>query len=119
MVFYFLCAAQYMFIQDQPQRHLLCLPSALLIPDLSICYGAGGTGGGVIQGTASEAVLVGLLAAREKWVTKLTSAGGVSQSEALSKLVVYTSDQAHSCVQKACMVRLGKEFRRSMIREPV
>jgi hypothetical protein len=62
---------------------------------------------------------VGLLAAREKWVTKLTSAGGVSQSEALSKLVVYTSDQAHSCVQKACMVSLGKEFRESMIREPI
>ncbi|GAQ86385.1 aromatic aldehyde synthase [Klebsormidium nitens] len=75
---------------------LLNLPEAFLH--------TGGTGGGVIQGTASEAVLVALLAARQKWVAKLTQGGDISQSEALSKLVVYTSDQAHSCVQKACMV---------------
>ncbi|MFT4626923.1 MAG: aromatic-L-amino-acid decarboxylase, partial [Myxococcota bacterium] len=50
------------------------------------------TGGGVIQGTASEATLVSLLAARAR-------AGGP-----VAELCVYTSSQAHSSVVKAAMV---------------
>ncbi|KAK6940596.1 Pyridoxal phosphate-dependent decarboxylase [Dillenia turbinata] len=56
-----------------------------------------GQGGGVIQGTASEAVLVVLLAARDR---VLRRAG----KSALEKLVVYASDQTHSCIQKACQI---------------
>ncbi|XP_021280366.1 tyrosine decarboxylase 1 isoform X2 [Herrania umbratica] len=56
-----------------------------------------GQGGGVIQGTASEAVLVVLLAARDK-VLKAVGKG------ALGKLVVYASDQTHAALQKACQV---------------
>lgn len=58
-----------------------------------------GQGGGVIQGTASESVLVVLLAARDRVLTKLGK-------NALEKLVVYASDQTHSALQKACKVSL-------------
>lgn len=56
-----------------------------------------GQGGGVIQGTASEAVLVVLLAARDKILRK------VGRS-ALPRLVMYGSDQTHSALLKACQV---------------
>ncbi|KAK9281335.1 hypothetical protein L1049_004234 [Liquidambar formosana] len=56
-----------------------------------------GQGGGVIQGTASEAVLVVLLAARDKILRKFGK-------NALEKLVVYGSDQTHSALQKACQI---------------
>lgn len=58
-----------------------------------------GQGGGVIQGTASEAVLVVLLAARDKFLRKVGK-------NSLGKLVVYASDQTHSALQKACQVYL-------------
>ncbi len=48
-------------------------------------------GGGVIQGTASEATLVAMLAAKQR-------IGGVGP------LVVYTSTQAHSSIIKAAMI---------------
>jgi hypothetical protein len=54
-------------------------------------------GGGVIQGTASEAVLVVLLAARDRTLRK----HGKRSPE---KLVVYASDQTHASLQKACQV---------------
>jgi aromatic-L-amino-acid decarboxylase len=57
-------------------------------------------GGGVIQGTASEATLVALVAAR-------TCARGVwvrSGSAGAFTPVVYTSDQAHSSVLKSAMI---------------
>ncbi|MBA0605293.1 hypothetical protein Godav_017882 [Gossypium davidsonii] len=56
-----------------------------------------GQGGGVIQGTASEAVLVVLLAARDKVLRRVGK-------DALEKLVVYASDQTHSSLQKACQI---------------
>ncbi|KAL3715455.1 hypothetical protein ACJRO7_007226 [Eucalyptus globulus] len=56
-----------------------------------------GPGGGVIQGTASEAVLVVLLAARDKFLSRIGKSS-------LNKLVVYSSDQTHSALQKACQI---------------
>uniref|UniRef100_A0A224X465 Tryptophan decarboxylase n=1 Tax=Hypericum kalmianum TaxID=473045 RepID=A0A224X465_9ROSI len=56
-----------------------------------------GHGGGVIQGSASEAVLVVLLAARDKVLRRVGK-------NALDKLVVYGSDQTHSGLQKACQI---------------
>ncbi|KAH0909335.1 hypothetical protein HID58_032656 [Brassica napus] len=56
-----------------------------------------GKGGGVIQGSASEAILVVMIAARDK---VLRTAG----KNALGKLVVYSSDQTHSALQKACQI---------------
>lgn len=58
-----------------------------------------GQGGGVIQGTASEAFLVVLVAARDKILRKVGK-------KSLEKLVVYASDQTHSAMQKACQVRI-------------
>ncbi|XP_065865254.1 phenylacetaldehyde synthase [Euphorbia lathyris] len=56
-----------------------------------------GGGGGVIQGTASEAILVALLAARDKVLRRVGK-------DALGKLVVYASDQTHSAFHKACQI---------------
>lgn len=80
---------------------LLGLPPAFLTvqPDSSK-----GAGGGVIQGTASEATLVALLAARAQTMT------GRDAADALG-LVAYTSDQAwhgtgaavlHLCILLGC-----------------
>ncbi|KAJ7981378.1 Tyrosine decarboxylase [Quillaja saponaria] len=53
-----------------------------------------GTGGGVIQGTTSEAILVTLAAARDRALDFIGS-------ENIKKLVVYSSDQTHSTFMKA------------------
>ncbi|KAJ8679478.1 hypothetical protein QAD02_015265 [Eretmocerus hayati] len=61
-----------------------------------------GYGGGVIQGSASEAALVGLLAAREISVTRLKRAHPHwDEGMIRSKLIAYTSDQANSSVEKS------------------
>lgn len=60
---------------------------------------ASGTGGGVIQGTASEATLVAMLAGRQR--ARRLFAAGASHDPAFS---VYTSTQAHSSVIKAAMI---------------
>uniref|UniRef100_A0A5B7A7J3 L-tryptophan decarboxylase n=1 Tax=Davidia involucrata TaxID=16924 RepID=A0A5B7A7J3_DAVIN len=54
-----------------------------------------GTGGGVLQGTTSEAILCTLIAARDRALESI----GVDK---ISKLVVYGSDQTHSTYAKAC-----------------
>lgn len=67
--------------------------------------GTEGKGGGVIQGTASEATLIALLAARSK-IVKLIQADHPDRSETdiISKLVAYSSDQAHSSVERAGLI---------------
>mmetsp|Transcript_11451 Transcript_11451/g.20219 ORF Transcript_11451/g.20219 Transcript_11451/m.20219 type:complete len:510 (-) Transcript_11451:379-1908(-) len=60
-------------------------------------FSSEGPGGGVIQSTTSDAVLVALVAARSKALQG-------RPMEDVVKLVAYCSDQAHSCVKKACMV---------------
>ncbi len=62
--------------------------------ELPECFRSSGPGGGVIQDGASGATLCALLAARER-------AGGV---EALDRLVAYTSQEAHSSVEKGARV---------------
>ncbi|KAK2974665.1 hypothetical protein RJ640_030273 [Escallonia rubra] len=54
-----------------------------------------GTGGGVLQGTTSEAILCTLIAARERALEII----GIHN---IGKLVVYGSDQTHSTYAKAC-----------------
>ncbi|XP_022155577.1 tyrosine decarboxylase 1 [Momordica charantia] len=70
------------------------LAKLLKLPDDFL---SSGKGGGVIQGTASEAVLVVLLAARDRALRRFGK-------DYLKKLVVYASDQAHSALQKACQI---------------
>uniref|UniRef100_A0A2K6KL11 Aromatic-L-amino-acid decarboxylase n=2 Tax=Rhinopithecus TaxID=542827 RepID=A0A2K6KL11_RHIBE len=53
-----------------------------------------GEGGGVIQGSASEATLVALLAARTKAIHRLQAASPeLTQAAIMEKLVAYSSDQ--------------------------
>ncbi|XP_038888932.1 tyrosine decarboxylase 2 [Benincasa hispida] len=70
------------------------LAKLLKLPDDFL---SSGKGGGVIQGTASEAVLVVLLAARDRAMRRFGK-------DSLRKLVVYASDQTHSALQKACQI---------------
>lgn len=58
-----------------------------------------GPGGGVIQDTASSAVLCALLAARERATGGRSGAAGGD-----GRLVAYTSTQAHSSVEKAVRI---------------
>jgi aromatic-L-amino-acid decarboxylase len=64
--------------------------------------GLSGAWGGVIQDTASTSTLVALLCARERASGFSMGRGGL-QGEA-SPLVVYTSDQGHSSVEKAALL---------------
>lgn len=59
-----------------------------------------GSGGGVIQGTASEATLTALVAARHR---SLAGASGSSGGDS-PRLIAYASTQAHSSFIKACMI---------------
>ena len=62
-------------------------------------FKSGGAGGGVIQDSASSALLCALLAARERATDFQTNEQGCNQ-----KLVAYTSAHAHSSVEKAVKV---------------
>ncbi len=62
-------------------------------------FKSGGPGGGVIQDSASSAVLCALLAARERATGFRSNASGCD-----GRLVVYTSPHAHSSVEKGVKV---------------
>ncbi len=70
-----------------------------------------GSGGGVLQDTASSAALVALVAARERATNFHSDAHGLSaQGRAIT---CYTSDQAHSSIEKAVRIAgIGREFLR-------
>lgn len=61
--------------------------------------GGTGGGGGVIHSSASEAILVAIIAARERSVKKFQG-----QTDIRDRLVLYTSDQSNSCVEKNCRI---------------
>ena len=62
-------------------------------------------GGGVIQDSASSAALCALLAARERATANASNRKGCN-----NKLIAYTSTQAHSSIEKACMIAgIGSE----------
>lgn len=58
-----------------------------------------GSGGGVIHGTASEAVLVALVAARHRFRVLHPQMPDIA-----SRLTIYCSQQAHSSIVKAAMI---------------
>ncbi|KAJ2357711.1 hypothetical protein GGF43_001295 [Coemansia sp. RSA 2618] len=65
-----------------------------------------GRGGGVIQGSASEAMVVAMIAAREMALDHLRSQG-VPECEInmrKHKLIAYASDQTHSAAEKASKI---------------
>lgn len=78
-------------------RVLDWLGRAIGLPDSYLSTSS--TGGGVIQGTASEATLVAILAGRQR--ARRLFAAGASHDPAFT---VYTSTQAHSSITKAAMI---------------
>ena len=68
-----------------------------------------GEGGGVIQGSASEAVVTCIVAAREKALSQYTAGlpeetKDQKRAEVMAKLVALGSEQAHSSVAKGALI---------------
>ncbi len=73
--------------------------------DLPDSFLSSKTGGGVIQDTASSASLCALLAARERATGFKSNENGCD-----GRLTAYTSNQAHSSIEKAAMIAgIGRE----------
>lgn len=73
-------------------------------------FASTGTGGAVIQDTASSASLCALLAARER-----ASGGAARQRGVREEFVVYTTSEAHSSIEKAAIIAgLGEASVRSV-----
>ena len=81
------------------ETHVLDWVAELL--DLPAHFRSTGTGGGVIQDSASSSALVALVAARERATSGASNRDGLRGGE---HLVAYTSSQAHSSVEKAVRV---------------
>ena len=82
---------------------------ALGLPPDFLAEPAGAQGGGVIQGSASECVLVTMLAARTRAIRTLREREPLTEDSGfLPRLVAYCSSEAHSCVEKAAMICLVK-----------
>lgn len=78
------------------------LGKLLNLPDEFLFSASNGVGGGVIQGTASEATLIALLAAKTRMNKKLKEEKPEENIEYLfPKFVSYTSANAHSSVERA------------------
>ena len=74
------------------------------------------TGGGVIQDTASSATFCALLAARDRVTDGVAGRDGVA---ACPPLVAYTSEHAHSSIEKACtMSGIGRANLRLVPSDP-
>jgi glutamate/tyrosine decarboxylase-like PLP-dependent enzyme len=82
---------------------------ALNLPVSFLSEAENSTGGGVIQGSASECILVTMLAARWQAICILKKQNPLIEDSAfLPKLVAYCSTESHSCVEKAAMISLVK-----------
>lgn len=84
---------------------LIGLPSIFTHRDTSC------SGGGVLQGTMSEATLVSMFAARRDAITRLQETpeySGMEEATICSKLVAYCSDQAHSSLEKNAVIAMVK-----------
>jgi aromatic-L-amino-acid/L-tryptophan decarboxylase len=79
------------------ETHVLDWLAGML--DLPQKFQSTGTGGGVIQDTASSASLCALLAARERATNFASNREGSD-----GRLVAYTSSQAHSSIEKAIQI---------------
>lgn len=77
------------------------LADMLGLPE-SFRFSTSTNGGGVIQGTASEALVSAIVAAKHRSLKSLARASG--SSKAPPHFVAYASTQAHSSFIKACMI---------------
>jgi len=91
------------------------LAQILGLPDAFLSKGEGG---GVIQGSASEAIVTVMVAARERYVRRQLDREGVTDAEEIEdrscdlrgKLVALGSEQAHSSTKKAAIIA-GTRYR--------
>ncbi|GLG97036.1 3,4-dihydroxyphenylacetaldehyde synthase [Gryllus bimaculatus] len=84
------------------ETHMMDWLARLLALPEHFLNAAPGPGGGVLQGSASEATLVALLAAKERTVRRvLEEQPGEDAALLKTRLVAYTCDQANSSVEKA------------------
>ncbi|QSZ32374.1 hypothetical protein DSL72_001948 [Monilinia vaccinii-corymbosi] len=88
------------------------LAKLMNLPD---CYLSSTYGGGVIQGSASEAIVSVMVAARDRYLRETTAGlSGIELEDAIaykrSKLVALGSEMAHSSTQKGSQI-LGVRFR--------
>uniref|UniRef100_A0A1B0GNC5 Uncharacterized protein n=1 Tax=Phlebotomus papatasi TaxID=29031 RepID=A0A1B0GNC5_PHLPP len=85
------------------------LGKALGLPSFFLGQVPGSKGGGVLQGSASDCVLVVMLAARTHAVRQLKKQyPDEDESHLLAKLMAYCSRESHSCVEKAAMISFVK-----------
>ncbi|KAJ8679590.1 hypothetical protein QAD02_015377 [Eretmocerus hayati] len=88
------------------------LGSAIGLPNDFLYFSNKSRGGGVLQGSASECVLVCMLAARAQAISRLKNSpayANYDETAILGKLMAYCSRESHSCVEKdamICFVRL-------------
>ncbi|GFO46415.1 Aromatic-l-amino-acid decarboxylase [Plakobranchus ocellatus] len=66
-------------------------------------FSSGGKGGGCIQASADDAILVAILSARAKVIQLFKD---MTKGQVLDKLIAYTSEEAHSSVEKAAQLAL-------------
>jgi aromatic-L-amino-acid decarboxylase len=91
------------------ETHVLDWFATLL--DLPDRFRSSGAGGGVIQHSASDSALVALLAALHRVSGGATERAGVGTA----RYAVYTSNQTHSSVEKACRIAgLGSDALRKL-----
>ncbi|KAL2165673.1 hypothetical protein VTG60DRAFT_4043 [Thermothelomyces hinnuleus] len=92
---------------------------------LPACYLSTGPtrGGGVIQGSASEAVLTAMVAARDKYLRETVPESGLTEEEReerimvkRSRMVALATTLTHSSARKAALI-LGVRFRAIPVRE--
>ncbi|KAK0172445.1 hypothetical protein PV328_005761 [Microctonus aethiopoides] len=82
---------------------------AIDLPEAFLTEGENSKGGGVIQGSASECVLVTMLAARANAINILKNNNPETEDSVfLPRLVAYCSTESHSCVEKAAMICMVK-----------
>jgi aromatic-L-amino-acid/L-tryptophan decarboxylase len=88
------------------------MAKAMALPDCFLSKSANG-GGGVIQGSASEAIVTVMVAAREKYLREKCDKEALKEgskerddrvAELRGRLVALSSDQAHSSTQKGALI---------------
>uniref|UniRef100_A0A914GUS3 Aromatic-L-amino-acid decarboxylase n=1 Tax=Globodera rostochiensis TaxID=31243 RepID=A0A914GUS3_GLORO len=79
------------------------------LPSFFLPFTENGTGGGVIQGSASDCIFVAFLVARFEALKKLRQKFPLMEDgELLSKLCAYCSEEAHSSAEKGAFLTMVK-----------
>lgn len=81
---------------------------ALDLPKFFLFDESDSNGGGALQNSASDCIMLALIAARARAIVILKGYNRLEESLFLPFLVAYTSEEAHSCVQKAAKIAIIK-----------